>query len=159
MISYSCNKCRQPLQAAKGCAICDPIRPFLTVAISEDVSLTEVSKAAVRALQEQLEGYKAALTDPSPKARLEPIRANVRAAASCLAKLLDTSRKIQDDGIKAIELMSTREQMDLFKHFYTTLPPAVRSRFLADLQLAEENMGIEKAGWADLAEAMNGPSN
>jgi hypothetical protein len=155
MATYSCRLCRVSLAASKGCAVCDAVRPHIVVAESEDVSLAEVSRETVKALQEQLRAYKEVLRDCQVKER-EGWRESVRSVASTLSKVLDAARKLQEDGVKAVELMSTREKMDLFEAYYVQLPPAVRVRFMAQLQAADEALGSENAGWKDLASALNG---
>lgn len=154
--TYSCSKCRVNLAAKHGCVICDPVRPFIVFADEGDVSLAEVSKETVKALQDQLRGYRNDLRlnrDPEAK---EGINAAVRAVAATLGKVLDASRKIQEDGVKAVELMSAKEKMDLFEAYYLALPPTVRARFMSQLQEAEAAMEQENAGWKDLSVELNG---
>ena len=159
MATYSCRFCRVNLAATSGCAVCDPIRPHITFADDQDVSLAEVSKEAVKALQEQLRGYKQDLRAQKLPEAKEAINVAVRSVAATLSKVLDSSRKIQEDGLKAVELMSSKEKMDLFEAYYLALPPAVRARFLTQLQDAEAALATDNAGWTGLAEDLNGSAH
>lgn len=156
MATYSCRLCRVNLAAKSGCVVCDPIRPHIVFADEQDVSLAEVSKETVKALQEQLRGYKQDLRHQKDPEAKEEINAAVRAVAATLGKVLDASRKIQDDGLKAVELMSAKEKMDLFEAYYLALPPIVRARFMVQLQEAEAALATDNAGWTGLAEELNG---
>jgi hypothetical protein len=153
MATYSCRACRKPLQAAKGCVLCDPVRPHLVIREADDVSLAEVSKETVKTLQTQLRQYKELLSakpGPSPKQR-ETYNAGVRAVANALSKVLDSCRKIQDDGAKAVSLMTVSEQVGLVQGFYADLPPTQRLRLLSDLQ--ELEAGLDSSlGWKELAD-------
>lgn len=157
MATYSCRLCRVNLAASKGCATCDPIRPHIVLSDSDDVSLSEVSKEVVKGLRDQLREYKDDLRVALGPKQREPIHSQVRAVASTLGKVLDASRKLKDDGVQAVELMSSREKMDLFEGYYLALPPAVRARFMTQLQTSEAALNNENAGWQDLSnELTNG---
>lgn len=151
MPDYSCRACGKSLQATKGCAICNPIRPNLIVHNVTDVSLAEISKEAVVALRSQLTDYKDMLhKDVSPKTR-DSINTSIRAVTSAISKILDSARKIQEDGAKAISLMSLSEQIELFKGFYAELPSLLRKTLLDDLSVLEEQINSNTSGWKDLA--------
>lgn len=152
MATYSCRACRRPLQAAKGCVLCDPVRPHLVITEDDDVSLAMVSKETVKGLREQLRQYTGLLRAAIQPKQRELYNSNIRAVANTLAKVIDSARKIQEEGAKAIELMSTSEQVDLLKEFYAELPVSPRLRLLADLQELETTLNsTDTAGWKDLA--------
>lgn len=127
----ACRLCRVPISAATGCAVCDPVRQNLVV-VGEDEgdkpSLSGTASLGVELLNQQLRGVQKDLKDnprsPSAEGRLLKL-------ANTAAKLLETSRKLIQDGVSAVETMSFREQCELFVGWYMGLAPAYRADVMA----------------------------
>lgn len=131
--TLACRGCRHELVEDAGCALCLPVKPHLIVtsAVDEDaVPLAVVAGEAVSLLRKQLTHLKS-------KSRLnayDPLDANeARAVANTLAKLLDSARKVVQDGADAVGSMSFQEKMALFLEWSATLPGAYRRRLIESL--------------------------
>jgi hypothetical protein len=140
----ACRGCRRPLLGREGCVICAPLRKNLIVlgeTEEERPSLAAVSNEAVNALRAQLRDYKARLAakdlPPTDKDRLHDRQ---RAVSGALSKLLDAARKIQSDGITAVERMSFKERAELFVSWFCTLPPVYRETLRRELDQNEAQM-------------------
>lgn len=88
---------------------------------SESASLLREQLKQLRALQKSAPNYDVALANES------------RAHANALAKLLDSARKLQEDGAAAVEVMSFQEKASLMVEFFAGLPPAYRRQLHARL--------------------------
>jgi hypothetical protein len=137
----ACRGCRKALLAPAGCALCDPIRKHLIVlneSEEERPSLATVSAEAVNALRAQLRAYKdqLAVKDLKP-ADVASIHDKQRAVAGALSKLLDAARKIQGDGLAAVERMSFKERAELFVEWFMTLPAAYRAQLKEQIEAHE----------------------
>lgn len=123
----ACRACRVPINAASGCAICDPVRHNLVV-VGEDEddkpSLSGTASLGVTLLNRQLRDVEKALK-ANPGSQLGEKR--VIALSNAVAKLLETGRKLIQDGVSAVETMSFREQCELFIGWYMNLAPAYRA--------------------------------
>lgn len=122
----ACRVCRVPLSAIAGCALCDPVRQNLVVVGESEEdrpALPEIGADLVRGLKGQVERVRALLkTDP------DDLQAASRliALANSAAKVIGEVRKLQDDGKKAVELMSFAEKAELFIGWFAGLAPAYR---------------------------------
>jgi hypothetical protein len=122
----ACRNCRINIAAASGCVICNPIRKHLVV-VGEDEderpSLSLVSNEIVTLLRLQLKSIRKALVEDDETQSGEK---RLLAAANTLAKVLESARKLQVDGISAVENMSFAERAELFISWITELTPAYR---------------------------------
>ena len=131
MADVACRACRVPLSAdVPGCAICGPIRPHLISAdeAAEDgvrPALSRVSDELVRDLRERASYYRRELRE---RPGAENLARGQVALANALTRLLEAARKLQTDGLAAVENMSFAERAKLFLEWYAALPPTYRSR-------------------------------
>lgn len=109
----------------------------------ERPSLAAVSNEAVNALRAQLRDYKARLgtkgLKPEERDRLHDKQ---RAVSGALSKLLDAARKIQGDGVTAIERMSFKERAELFVDWYMTLPAVYRDALRREIETHETKLAL-----------------
>jgi len=138
----ACRLCRVPINATKGCAVCDPVRQNLAVVGEDDEdkpSLSGTASLGVELLNRQLrdvdKDLKTNPKSPSAESRLMKL-------ANTAAKLLETSRKLIQDGVSAVETMSFREQCELFVAWYAGLAPAYRADVMT--KFAEHEREISK---------------
>lgn len=129
---YACRACRVPLSAASGCAVCDPIRKHL-VALDENEdeapALSTVGAEAVRALRTTLKKATAVMADKTATVAENQAATNVMfRATNALAKILEAARKLQSDGLAAVQAMSFMERAKLFIGWYAALPPPHREQ-------------------------------
>lgn len=130
----ACRACRVPMTAQHGCALCEPIRPHLvTTDEGEDddrPALSVVSGETVAALRAQMKVIRAALK----LAPDDPLAfGKMIAVSNSVAKVIESARKLQADGLSAIENMSFLERAELFVAWYAELAPAYRQRLMAEL--------------------------
>lgn len=132
--TLACRTCHHPLTSDAGCAVCLPIKPHLVVtsAVDEDsVPLAVVASEAVSVLRKQLTAVKNAQRGQSAP---DPILAGeARAIAGVLAKLLDSARKVIQDGADAVESMTFQEKAALFLEWTKSLPGPYRRRLIDSL--------------------------
>ena len=57
-----------------------------------------------------------------------------------MAKLLETARKLVQDGVSAVESMSFREQAELFITWFAGLAPAYRADVLSKFTSFEQEI-------------------
>lgn len=122
----ACRTCRIALSASYGCAICNPIRKHLinTGEDEEDKpSLSTTGSDVVAALRGQLKLIRKLLKDNPEDVKLET---RLLQLANTVSKVLESARKIQQDGVAAVENMSFAEQAELFITWLTNLPPDSR---------------------------------
>lgn len=132
--TLSCRGCHNALTADAGCAICLPIKIHLVVsaAVDEDaVPLALVAQEAVVVLRKQLSAVKA---QTKGQTVYDPILAmESRAIANTIAKVLDSARKVVQDGAMAVESMSFQEKAALFLEWTGSLPGAYRRRLIESM--------------------------
>lgn len=136
----ACRACRIPIAAAEGCAVCNDVRRNLVVVgETEDdrPSLSGTASEGVRLLRRQLtqldKDLKAAPTSSNHEKRLIGI-------SNAIAKLLETARKLVQDGVSAVESMSFREQAELFIGWFAGLSPPYRADVLAKCMNFEQEI-------------------
>jgi uncharacterized Zn finger protein (UPF0148 family) len=128
----ACRACRRPLTAAEGCAICATVKANLVTTeenAEEFPALSDVSSETVAALSAVLKKHRA--TMKNTKAKLEDIEfaeTAVIRVANTLAKVLESARKLQTDGLAAVRNMSFTDRATLFADWYQTLPPMYRTK-------------------------------
>jgi hypothetical protein len=130
--TLACRGCRHPLTSDAGCALCLGVKAHLVVLGSTDddnVSLAVVAQETVALLRKQLKHLKGkAKTGYNPEDAYE-----ARAVANTLAKLLDSARKIVQDGADAVSAMSFQERAALFMEWTSSLPSVYRRRLIDQL--------------------------
>lgn len=134
----ACRCCHHPLAADVGCAICMPIKPNLVVmsAVDEDaVPLAVIASETVSVLRKQLTQVKRATTGA-----YDPVLANeTRAIANSIAKVLDSARKVIQDGADAVGAMSFQERSNLFLEWTGSLPGVYRRKLIEKLIAQNQN--------------------
>lgn len=148
----ACRLCRKSLLEKDGCDACNPVRRHLVVlgeAEEERPSIAAVAAEAVAALRDQTRHYARQLRGrcsecgrTTDEEAGEKVRSSQRAAAGQMAKLLDSARKIQSDGLAAVGLMSFAEKAELFVDWYTSLPPLYREKLTAAMQGFEAQLAL-----------------
>lgn len=126
---FACRTCRKALSSVEGCAICLDFKTKGLVAIDEDEaerpSLSDVSSETVSAIRAQIRHLakrcKAEPDDDASAARLVQM-------ANTVAKVVEAARKLQVDGVTAVNAMSFKERAALFIDWWTALPPAYREQ-------------------------------
>ena len=133
-MSLSCRACRTRIEALGGCAICSELKAQLVASDedeSERPSLTDVSHEVIANLRQLNRRAKDLIADPSkPKTFAEGARLAV-ATGNTVAKVLESARKLQTDGLAAIQNMSFIERAELFIAWYAALPPGYREKVRA----------------------------
>ncbi len=132
-MALACRLCKVPIAASHGCDVCETMRRNLTV-VGEDEddrpSLSGTAAEVVAVLRDQTVNVRGRLK-LNPLSMVDEKRA--LALGNTLAKVLESSRKLMQDGKDAVENMSFQERAELFVTWYVALPPAyrqnVRDRF------------------------------
>lgn len=127
MSALGCRFCRVSLAAQTGCSVCDEWRKqFIVVGQDEDEkpSLSGTAHEVVAVLRSQLKTVKGEL-DRNPNGQLAEKRA--LAIGNTMAKVLETARKLTQDGVAAVEKLSFQERKELFVSWYTDLAPPYRN--------------------------------
>ncbi len=128
----ACRACRRPLTAAEGCGICATVKANLVTTeenTEEYPALSDVGSETVAALHGVLKKHRAVLRDRVAEAeQLERAEAGVVRVANTLAKVLESSRKLQSDGLAAVRNMSFTDRATLFADWYQSLPPTYRDK-------------------------------
>lgn len=139
-MALACRNCRVPLIAASGCAVCDPFRRHLAV-VDEDEddrpSLAGVGAEVVAGLRAQLREIRKLLKDDPGDLRAE---GRLLSIGNTAAKVLEAARKLQVDGVTAVNAMSFAERAELFVTWVTTLPPAYRASLRDKLDAWERDV-------------------
>lgn len=123
----ACRLCHVALVAEGGCAVCAAVKPHLTVSAAVDdaaVPLAQVAQEGIVTLQRQLKKLRET-KEPDASARAE-----LRAVTNAIAKLLDSSRKVIQDGADAVDAMSFQEKAALFLEWTGSLPAPYRRRLI-----------------------------
>lgn len=128
----ACRACRVPLTAAQGCAICLSVKANLVTTeenAEESPALSDVSSEVVAALQSVLKRHRLTLrnTKSDPDA-IEAAESGLVRVANTLAKVLESARKLQSDGMAAVRNMSFTDRAALFASWYQSLPPMYRDK-------------------------------
>jgi hypothetical protein len=145
MNELACRACRKALLSKEGCAVCNPIRRNLIVLGETDEerpSLATVSAEAVNSLRAQIREYREMLKDALDPDHRAKIHDKQRATAAALAKLLDAARKIQTDGVAAVERMSFSERGALFVEWFCSLPAAYREKMQKEIAALEAQYAL-----------------
>ena len=136
----ACRNCRIAINAASGCAVCDPLRAQL-VSTEESVdvlpSLAEVGSESISALRRQVREYAKFLKDNPLD---EMANKNLVLMTNSVAKVLEAARKLQDDGIAAVRNMSFIERAKLFIAWFASLPPGYRTQVRESIEKYETDL-------------------
>ena len=129
-----CRGCHHSLLDEAGCALCLGVKPHLMpvdAVEDEAVPLAQLAQESATLLRSQLKQLK--VMQKATKSYDPALSKESREHSNALAKLLDASRKVVQDGIDAVEVMSFKERADLFKDWFSTLPPAYRRQLHEEL--------------------------
>lgn len=130
----ACRGCRRALTEDAGCELCLGVKRHLIVAAQADednVPLAVVASEAVTLLRTQLTR---ARNMQKASSTYDPLLAGeARAIANVLAKLLDSARKVVQDGSDAVTAMSFQEKAALFLEWTRSLPGPYRRRLIESL--------------------------
>lgn len=122
----ACRNCRVSISASDGCVICNPIRKHLVVVGEQEderPSLSSTGGEIVAALRGQLKNIRNALNnDPGD----EQAEKRLMALANTSAKVIEAARKLQVDGVSAVENMNFSERAELFVQWVMELAPVYR---------------------------------
>lgn len=139
----ACRNCRIPLHAETGCSICLPVKKHLVqVEESEEEkpSLSEVGAAIVADLQyaRRVAARIMRNEDAENSDRLAAT-ARILKIGNTAAKVLESARKLQTDGLQAVRNMSFIERAKLFVQWYVELAPPYRAQLRAKMDAFESN--------------------
>ncbi len=128
----ACRACRRALAAAEGCAICAPVKANLVTTeenAEEYPALSDVGSETVAVLQTILREHKKVVRDrdEAQDVRLAAQSAVIK-VANTIAKMLESARKLQTDGLAAVRNMNFQDRAALFADWYQSLPPQYRRR-------------------------------
>lgn len=139
-MALSCRLCRTPLRADTGCAVCLDWKRNIGADDEDDgenAPLAAVSNEIVSALRGALRATTGRLrlnaTDKDATDRLLKI-------GNTMSKVLESARKLQDDGLAAVKAMSFAERAELFLGWYGALPPAHRTSVRGSMASFEASM-------------------
>lgn len=130
----ACRTCRIPIASQEGCALCKDFKAHLiSVDVDEDESpsLADVSSEVVSALRIIVKKGRQMLDKGMADKNVKSFYAGtdmVIKAANTAAKVLESARKLQSDGLAAVRNMSFIERAELFVNWYIALPPPYRAR-------------------------------
>lgn len=158
--TLSCRGCRHLLTSDAGCALCLGVKPHLVVSASVDedsVPLATVASEAVSILRRQLIHLKGAI-------KLSPEydygqASEARAVATAIAKLLDSARKVVQDGAEAVGAMSFQERANLFMEWTSSLPGVYRRKIIENLLSQQDRKATEAESASPLIPSCEDGSN
>jgi hypothetical protein len=144
---YACRSCRIPLNATSdGCALCCVVRRNLVVVGESEAdrpSLAGVGNEVVRELRKQLHHVGLILKEDPNNAKAAPRLISI---ANTVSKVLESVRKLQEDGKDAVNAMSFGERADLFVRWACDLPAAYRRSLLERLADYEAQLAAPVPG-------------
>lgn len=133
----ACRACRRALTAPEGCAICFSVKANLVTTEENDEeapALSDVGSETVAALQVILKKHRATMRNKnSTLEQLDDAETSVVRVANTLAKVLESARKLQSDGLAAVRNMSFQDRATLFADWYQSLPPLYRRKVQAGM--------------------------
>jgi hypothetical protein len=146
MSDLACRACKQSLMAdVRGCGICGTIRKHLILQDTGDEdrpSLTQVSSEMVKMLRDRHRYFATELKD---KPGSETLGKGFIANTNAMTKLLEAARRLQSDGLAAVEAMSWMDRAKLFIQWYASLPPALRGRVREQMGSFEKVQALPSA--------------
>jgi hypothetical protein len=137
----ACRACRRPLTAAEGCAICFSVKANLVTTeenVEEYPALSDVSSETVAGLQSIVRTHRKTLNrkGASEEDMAEAEEKLVR-VSNAVAKVLESARKLQSDGLATIRNMGFQDRAGLFASWYQSLPPLYRKKVREGMQQFE----------------------
>lgn len=140
METLVCRGCHVRLQDEGGCALCEGVKPHIVPvgATSEDeaTSLSSLAQETTGLLRRQLRQL---LSEQKVRTTYDPSLAHEsRQHANVLAKLLDSARKVIQEGAEAVQAMSLEERCNLFVEWFQQLPTFHRRKLLERLHVQVE---------------------
>ena len=146
-----CRGCHRALQDDAGCALCLPVKPHLmpadAVVDDDTVPLAQLAQEAASLLRRQLKQLQ--VEQRTCKTYNAAVAHESRQHASALSKLLDSARKVVEDGADAVQAMSLQERIALFVEWFGQLPAVYRKRLLEQLQAGEFERAAKSASLPD----------
>lgn len=140
----ACRACRRPLAAPEGCAICLTVKANLVTTeenAEEYPALSDVSSETVSALQVILKRHRTVLRNKeSTEEQVELAETAVVRVSNTIAKMLESARKLQTDGIAVVRNMGFQARAALFADWYQFLPPLYRKKVRAGMEQFEEQV-------------------
>lgn len=116
----------------EGCAICSDIKKNLVVeGDTENVPLARLAGDTIRLLKTDL--YRLQILQAKGRVYNPTEAAEARRLSGAIAKLLDSTRKVVQDGVDAVEAMSFQERAEVLVAWFESLPPAYRRKIFEDL--------------------------
>lgn len=130
--SIVCRLCRTAFTDEGGCAVCAPVKKHLDVKVDEDaVPLGRAASEVMAVLRRQLQRLK--IAEFGAKEYDASRGREARATSNALSKLIDATRKLQEDGEEAIGSMPFQEKLALFMEWFISLPAVYKRRVLSDM--------------------------
>lgn len=139
----ACRACRVSLSAEVGCDICNSIRRNLVTVGDDDddkPSLAATGGEIVSALRTQLKSIRKLLKHEGDEDKIERIERRLLAVGNTAAKVLEAARKMQADGVQAVEQMSFAERAELFVNWIAGLAPAARASLRLQWDMFEQSI-------------------
>lgn len=138
----ACRTCRVPIAALGGCALCKDFKSQLIDTeedAEENPSLSDVSNEVIRSLRVLTKRGKELTADPAKLKLFNEGARLIIAAGNTTAKVLESARKLQTDGLSAIRSMNFLDRAELFISWYMSLPPPYRQKVRLGQEEAEFN--------------------
>jgi hypothetical protein len=139
----ACRLCRRALNAPDGCGVCNPFKANL-VSTEENAeeypALSDVGSETVAALQTILKRHRATMKSPADSEAAEAAEAGIIQVSNTLAKVLESARKLQTDGLAAVRNMSFQERNELFAGWYIALPPVYKVKVRSGMDALDAQM-------------------
>lgn len=110
---------------------------------TENVPLARLAGDTIRLLKTDL--YRLQLLQAKDKNYNAVLASEARRLSGAIAKLLDSTRKVIQDGVDAVEALSFQERADILVAWFESLPPAYRRKIFEDLARLVGPPVIEKA--------------
>lgn len=124
----ACRGCRHPITADQGCALCSPVKKHLVVEgeDEETVPLAKMAGETLRLMRTDLKRLQKIQAKADEYNAAQAMEA--RRIAGAISKLMDSARKVIQDGVDAVEAMSFQERAELLVSWFESLPPAYRRK-------------------------------
>lgn len=146
-----CRGCHKPLQDDDGCALCLPVKPHLmpgdAVVDDDTIPLAQLAQETAGLLRRQLKQLQ--VEQRARKTYDAALAHESRQHSNALSKLLDSARKVVEDGADAVQAMSIQERIALFVEWFRQLPAVYRKRLLEQLQVGEFERAAKTASEPD----------
>lgn len=117
-------------------------RNLVTVGDDDDdrPSLAATGGEIVSALRTQLKSIRKSLKNEGDDDKIVNLEKRLLAVGNTAAKVLEAARKMQADGVQAVEQMSFAERAELFVNWITSLAPAARQSLRLQWDIFEQSV-------------------